>query len=68
MPGNHPVEKSENKLPEHAKVVMYKRPGGYRSNIYSAEAKSGEYGLSKLAESLLPALGSRFYYLWIPGK
>jgi protease-4 len=53
---------------EHAKIVMYKRPGGYRSNIYSAEAKSGENSLSKLAESLLPALGSRFYYLWIPGK
>lgn len=53
---------------EDATVVMYQRPGDYRSNIYSADAKSWDGNLSAIAGNLLPGLGARFYYLWIPGK
>jgi protease-4 len=50
---------------EHARVVMYQRPGDYKSNIYSAEARSWD---SVLADRLMESLGARFYYLWIPGR
>ncbi len=50
---------------QDATVVMYTRPGEYRSNIYSAEAKSWD---SILTDNVLSNLGARFYYLWIPGK
>lgn len=53
---------------EDATVVMYQRPGGYKSNVYSAEAKSWDGSLSTLANNLLPRFDSRFYYLWIPGE
>jgi protease-4 len=48
-----------------AEVVMYQRPGDYKSNIYSAEARSWD---SILADRLMENLGARFYYLWIPGR
>lgn len=48
-------------------VVMYKRPGQRRSNIYSSEMKS-ETPLSKLAKNLNPGIGAGLHYLWIPGK
>jgi protease-4 len=53
---------------EDATVVMYQRPGGYRNNVYSAELKSWGSTFSALTSKLLPDLGARFYYLWIPGR
>jgi protease-4 len=50
---------------KHACVVMYQRPGDYKSTIYSAEAKSWE---TVLTDRLMKNLGARFYYLWIPGR
>jgi len=50
---------------EHAEVVMYQRPGDYKTNIYSAEARSWD---TILADRLMENLGARFYYLWIPGR
>jgi protease-4 len=53
---------------KHARVVMYERPGSYKTNVYSAEMTSGESSLSALAERILPDLSARFYYLWLPGR
>jgi len=53
---------------QDATVVMYTRPGDYRSNIYSAETKSRDSSIGAVAEDLLGSLGARFYYLWVPGK
>ncbi len=50
---------------KHAQVVMYQRPGDYKTNIYSAEARSWD---TVLADRLMQNLGARFYYLWIPGR
>jgi protease-4 len=53
---------------EDATVVMYQRPGDYRTNIYSAEVKSWDSSFGAVADNLLNSLGARFYYLWVPGK
>lgn len=53
---------------QDATVVMYTRPGDYRSNIYSAETKSRDGSIGAVAQDLLGSLGARFYYLWVPGK
>ena len=50
---------------KHANVVMYQRPGDFKTNIYSAEARSWD---TVLADRLMENFGARFYYLWIPGR
>jgi protease IV len=51
-----------------ARVVMYARPGAYKSNIYSLG--SGETGLEALAQldlmSLVRGGTPQFLYLWMP--
>jgi protease-4 len=53
-----------------ARVVMYHRPSGYMSNIYSS-AKAGSDAVAPLVNVELPdwltAEGTQFLYLWQPG-
>lgn len=65
------IAKKEAGLSE-AKVIMYQRPGGYHSNIYSQLYESGESfrSITQLNPDSLTTLLSggtpKFMYLWLP--
>ena len=50
-----------------AKVVMYKRPFGYRGSIYAdTDVRQPQANVTRLELPGGPVLPSGFYYLWNP--
>jgi protease-4 len=53
---------------EEARVVVYRRPGAYKDNIYSAlgPQSAGSVNIRIDADTLMRARGVEFMYLWSP--
>jgi protease-4 len=53
---------------EEARVVIYRRPGSYRDNIYSSlgTESAGSLNIRIDADTLMRSRGVKFMYLWSP--
>jgi protease-4 len=53
---------------EEARVVVYRRPGAYKENIYSAlgTESAGSLNIRIDADTLMRSRGVKFMYLWSP--